>query len=94
MFLQLDQDLHNISSIERISFSEFPDYTGEWRADLYFYGDAEAALTLPHAFASEAMARAYAAAALGHASLVGVCTEEDLASLAAQVEDGSKRPSA
>lgn len=92
MFLQIDNELHNISSFQRISFSEYPNYEGEWKADLYFYGDAEATLTLPHTFPSEAMATAYAAGAIGHATLVGVCTEEDLVSLAAQVEDGSANP--
>lgn len=88
MFLQIDNELHNISGIGKISFSEYPNYEGEWKADLYFYGDEEATLTLPHTFPSEAMAIAYAAAAIGHASLVGACTEEDLISLAAQIEDG------
>lgn len=92
MFLQIDNELHNISSFEKISFSEFPNYEGEWKADFYFYGDAEATLTLPHTFPTEAMATAYAAAAIGHASLVGVCTEEDLVSLAAQIEDGAMHP--
>lgn len=91
MFIQIDEDLHNITGIEKFSFSEYPSYEGEWRAEAYFFGDAEAYAALPHTFPSEAEARTYAAAAITRARDAAVCTEADLLDIADRIDAGRRR---
>ena len=86
MFIQIDEDLHNVSGIERFSFSEYPNYEGEWRADAYLFGDAEGYFSLPHTFPSEAEARTYVAGALARAKEAAVCTEADLIAIADRID--------
>lgn len=87
MFIQLENEFLNLSGVERVSFSEYPDYTGQWRADLYFFGDSEGHSTLPQVFPTEAEALRFVESVIGHAVLTGVCTLEDQDSIKAQLQD-------
>lgn len=86
MFIQIDEELHNVASIDKFCFSEHPNYEGEWRAEAYFFGDAEAYSALPHTFPSEAEAREYVGAAITRAGVAHICTEDDLITIAGRID--------